>query len=858
LDSQSIHGSDDIQVLVKDSPYTHIEIGGRNAAQLWVPPLRQAGVAPRKDLDLLLGRFAITDLAGRGALWQDCLDWCGRPDPVSIRCITGHGGCGKTRFALELLHHLRGKPNWDARFVSFSSPEPFDFWKKTHGSNQVLLVFDYAGDVAAPLAESLRGLVRNPPENPQRRLRILLLARTASWDTGWLASLKPSSTVEPSVAELFDPSEPLVLNPLNQPDRIAVFAQALKKAAAFAKLPEPPLPDPALFAQPRAEETLRDPLALIMAAVVGIRNGVPQALSLTRVQLAYEAAEILVAQRLTGAFPENAQMAHHMAAYVTLCGGLSKRAAQDALAVEARENNLGAIANPGAFIDKLHTWFPGEKTDLGAIEPDVVGEAFLLGTKSPRLVHPEESILRATAQGARKAVDFLMRAAQDLCLTDRDIREEPLRWLGRLIAKGEADDFSLLVDIESAMPESTVVLRPHALYVTELVLERLRPLAASMPDGEENGAGPLSEIARILNNLAARQADVGQREQALGTAREAVALYRKLLERNRDSFLPSLAMSLNNLANRQSDVGQREQALGTAQEAAALYRKLLERNRDAFLPNLASSLHNLAKMQSQMGQPERALETAQEAVSLRRELVERNHDAFLPNLAMSLNNLASFQSDVGQREQALDTAQEAAVLYRELVERNRDAFLPYLATSLDNLSNRQSEVGQREQALGTAQEAAALYRERVERNRDAFLPDLARSLNNLARRQSEVGQREQALGTAQEAAALYRELVERSCDAFAVDLGRSLGSLGQILSGLRRAPEAAQAFAEGLRTTLPYVERYPQALVSLAAWLLPDYIMALRDANLDFDAELVAEAMRVLGPYLSTEKGASA
>ena len=81
-----------------------------------------------------------------------------------MRCITGSGGSGKTRFALELVHHLRTLDGWDGRFVRFEKSEPFDLWGKTSGSNHVLLVFDYAPDNAGTIAASLRA--SNIPSQP--------------------------------------------------------------------------------------------------------------------------------------------------------------------------------------------------------------------------------------------------------------------------------------------------------------------------------------------------------------------------------------------------------------------------------------------------------------------------------------------------------------------------------------------------------------------------------------------------------------------------------------------------------------------------------------------------------------------
>jgi hypothetical protein len=381
---QAAFGHGNVQVLVKESENVHVEISGTKVASLWVPPFRQKLRAGKNiDLALLLATTAITELTGRDQLWCDCLAWCNDSvlDPMSIRCIKGRGGSGKTRFALELIHHLRDLPDWDGRFVRFAKSEPFDLWATTGGTSHVLLVFDYAPDNAVAIANSLRALAENLPIKPARRLRILLLARTANWESGWLSQFKPTSTLEAAqpLRTFFAPEEPIELQPLTVEDRIRVFEQAYKKVAAVLSLPTHPL-DHSVFETKRANETLRDPLELIMGAVVGLRSGVPNALSLTRIGLAYEAAELLIAGRLKQAFPENPVLALHIAACATLTEGLSEQHALSALKVESEANNLGSVPNPRGFLDRLGSWLPAKiGNGLGAIEPDIIGEAFVLG-----------------------------------------------------------------------------------------------------------------------------------------------------------------------------------------------------------------------------------------------------------------------------------------------------------------------------------------------------------------------------------------------------------------------------------------------------------------------------------------------
>ena len=195
MDSQHVAGDNNVQVLVKDSMHVYVRIGGEpRAVSLWVPPFREAPPeGANRDLALLLATTTITKLVGRQGLWNDCIAWCSAPEIVSAFCLTGRGGSGKTRFALELVHALRELNGWDARFVRFRKSEAFDLWTETAGGNHVLLVFDYASDNAAAIAESLRQLTEQPRTDATQRLRILLLARTASWESGWLQQFEPTS-----------------------------------------------------------------------------------------------------------------------------------------------------------------------------------------------------------------------------------------------------------------------------------------------------------------------------------------------------------------------------------------------------------------------------------------------------------------------------------------------------------------------------------------------------------------------------------------------------------------------------------------------------------------------------------------
>lgn len=569
--SQSARGSAITQISVAASKNVNISINGQLAVQLLVPGYpRPLPTENRHEIDLLKAAHAQIPFTGRQAILDDFLEWCSHDPALSMRTLIGRGGAGKTRFAYELYARVRKQPGWSAYFLRFLKNEAkeADLWREIKSKN-ALIIADYASDGARPLADLLRPLADAAPAG--RKIRVLLLARTASWEQGWLASLSSGRTGE-DVDRYFHPREPMELPQFTPEERRLIFQQTMALAAEYMNRPAPlelPLEE---FARKDVAERLADPLTLMMAALMTLESGNASVLLLNRTHLVYEVAQKLVADRMKEAVEEHKELFLHMAAYATLCGGLEQEEALTVLDRESVETHLGKVADAKAFLDKLQAWLPGEKTKtwIGAIEPDIVGEAFILG----RLRKADATILRAAVDRAAPVIQTLVRMAQDFSFSETEERLEPLDWLTKLIERGEADNnLGLLFDLSKALPDSSVVLRKIGLQISTTLCTRLRVLFGST-DAEISEAR-LSSFAASLNNLAIRQSEAGQREAALATAEEAADIYRELAGRNRDVFLSDLAMSLNTLAIRQSAAGQREAALATATEAAGLFRELV-------------------------------------------------------------------------------------------------------------------------------------------------------------------------------------------------------------------------------------------------------------------------------------------
>ena len=803
----------------------------------------------RREFDLLKPYARALPIVGREEEQRSLREWLNAGEKLSIRVLTGQGGSGKTRLALDLCDSLPDE-EWQAGFIDGddlktvcddASMVAWDWTKPT------LVVVDYAATFGETLHRWLGRLVDHvkPDAKP---LRILLLERQADEQSGWWRTVFGGGKArDRAIQERLDPKRPIDIQPLPASNlRREIFLAALSRSAAELEKEPPDVDDSEEFDNRLADLTWGGrPLFLMMAAMLAARDGVGSVLALGRTDLAFDLArreltrigDAAKAQGLDRALLET------LAGYATLCQGLDR----DGLiaAIDIVKQVLRRSGDVGPITDLLRDQLPGQN-GAAAILPDIIGEAAMLRSLEQGGSGPDLALAGFQQTGSRAAASII-RTAQDFVGQSQgaDTITAPLAWLDRLIEREDVafDQLSIisseLIDLLIKFGAS-LALTDHARRITEKIISQLE----LVPDEEESVR---SELARNKSNLAKFLSDLGRREEALAAAEEAVSLRRRLASERPDAFLPDLAMSLNNLANMLSDLGRREEALAAAEEAVSLYRRLASERPDAFLPDLAMSLNNLANRLSDLGRREEALVAAEEDVSLYRRLSSERPDAFLPDLAMSLNNLANMLSDLGRREEALAAAEEAVSLYRRLASERPDAFLPDLAMSLNNLANRLSDLGRREEALVAAEEAVSLYRRLSSERPDAFLPDLAMSLNNLANRLSDLGRREEALAAAEEAVSLRRRLASERPDAFLPDLAVSLFNLGLRFDEHNRPDDANRSNIEAISTLKRSFLHHPPSFIHWMKPMCQQYIERCEALGETPDQELlgpIAEAFQ--------------
>ena len=274
------------------------------------------------------------------------------------------------------------------------------------------------------------------------------------------------------------------------------------------------------------------------------------------------------------------------------------------------------------------------------VEDLVVARAFEMGQQArnacvtlTRASSLDREVALRLARRALRKRPFLWKEALDVALTQGGPMATALK------ALIESSATLPLGEIHDAIPIGHPALAGAALAATR----RLATSAERSPEQQAHWA----------NNLAIRLFDVGERNEALVAAREAMELYRGLAEASPAAYTPRLAASLNNLANCLSAVGEHNEALEAAREAVRLRRALAEASPAAYTPDLAMSLSNLANCLSAVGERNEALVSAREAVELYRGLAEASPQAYIPDLVRSLKTLARILVDSGYSEEAL-------------------------------------------------------------------------------------------------------------------------------------------------------------------------------------------------------------
>lgn len=283
--------------------------------------------------------------------------------------------------------------------------------------------------------------------------------------------------------------------------------------------------------------------------------------------------------------------------------------------------------------------------------------------------------------------------------------------------------------------------------------------------------------AKVLNwvgNLTYMQGDY---DQAASFYHQSLAIRRRLRDRE------GIAASLNNLGGVASKQGDYPRARTYHEESLALHRE--SGNRWA----IAGSLNNLGGIASRQGEYAQARRYHEESLAIRRSLGDQR------GTATSLTNLGIVAEKEGDYVRARMLYSESLEVQQELGDKAG------VALSLANLGNVAAWDGDHSLAHSYHQQSLAIRRDLGDR------PGIAESLNNLGIVASKQADYPTALLCFRESLEIQRQLGNRSGIALSLE---ALGALATARNQAVRAVRllaAAQAIREDIKEPLSSAER---------------------------------------------------
>ncbi len=290
-------------------------------------------------------------------------------------------------------------------------------------------------------------------------------------------------------------------------------------------------------------------------------------------------------------------------------------------------------------------------------------------------------------------------------------------------------------------------------------------------------------------------------DKALGTAEWLHTYYQ--LDKPSDAMLARLKNLLGVLHGEKRHFSDAEKY---CREALVIYRSLVEAHPASYEAGVADICHNLATLL--MSDTKRISETRiseaeelfREALAINRSLTKVNPAAYL-EVASACDSLAMLLSDTDRISEAEEFYREALAICRRLAEANPAACEAYVAKFCNNLAKLLKQTGRISEAEELFREALAINHHLTKVNLAAYE---AKYWNNLAALLGEIGRISEAEELFREALAICRRLAEANPAAYEEGEAMLCHNLAILLRQTGR-PDEAEALrrkAESIRQHL--------------------------------------------------------
>jgi tetratricopeptide (TPR) repeat protein len=561
---------------------------------------------------LLKWNNRLTGMKGRDEEMQALEDWVRKPLKISIGLLSGEGGTGKSRLAIETAEMFRQEGHDAGRPSSYGDN---DISVIARGKSEAFVIIDYAEEHLEQVRELLAVLRKLQEEgNMGISLRVLLVSRNDEdfWRNELVnARMSESLGLSIPLAGIAGDNAPyeIFLNAWEEGKRR--LPKLIKNKKKDEKAEEkPPQVDQVPSMQEFTDWYNQDPLLhsrplfIIAYALELVENPLAKGLGAAAIITKIAEREI---QRLHD-LSLQAEMSEtgllRLAALAAVSGGLTERAVRNfvkdneklMLDINMTETGVGHFfSSETATVDGV---IPAPKPDILAAE--LVDNALSKG-------HGKEGkwlwAAIESAESLAGAISALSRLTHDASyVLEKKGWEKHLSLLAKKV-RGNVERCRKLAPVF----QSNAWRAKNLWQVEEAVYVEL---------AEEAGArGAEGEKAGHLNNLGILHADRGAFDAAEREFGEALEIYRKLAAADPGAYRPDVAMTLNNLGILHADRGAFDAAEREFGEALEIRRKLAETDPGAYEPLLAHTEKNLGMLLIISGRKDTACKTLTEALS---------------------------------------------------------------------------------------------------------------------------------------------------------------------------------------------------------------------------------------------------
>ena len=712
--------------------------------------------------------------------------------------LTGVGGCGKTRLALEVASSLLSEYRdgvWLVGLAGLSDPQliPQEI-ASTLGvreqderslvetlsdylrSKGILLILDnceHLIEACAEVAEVLLHACSN--------LKILATSREALGIGGETAWRVPSLSLPDSVGLGFESAQSIELSDLTKYEAVNLFIDRARDA--------------------QSDFTLTEGNAPVVAHICSRLDGIPLAIELAAARI-----KVLSVEEITSRLDDRFRL---------LTGG-SRTALprQQTLRSTIDWSYQLLLEEERVLLDRLSVFRGGWTLAAaeaicagGGIEKfDVLDHLTSLVDKSLVVTEKASSAgeeIRETRYSLLETVrgysgERLMESGEGAELHDRHLewclvlaeRAQPeftkpdqLKWL----AKIEEDFDNLMAALEwsqggeDAEAELRLAFALSGFWVVRSYLNEGRQLLEKALS--RNGQTPVSIRAKALREAGHMAFFQGDDKRALDLGQESLTLFRELGDKG------SIADALTLIRQVLSEQGSYDQALEIAEEVLALSREIGDKR------TIAGTTGGMSGIAWDQGNYDRALELAEQSLSM----FQKSGEKWM--IAFALSGVALVARKLGDHDRALGLCEESLTLFRELGSKR-------------NTSYPLRILGQVAQDQGDYERAASLHKEALTISWEGRIKgSIVRELEELAKVAIGLGdsRRGALLFGASEALRralgrplppAYHEEYERSMAAGRADLGEE-GFEAALEEGRAMSMEAATEYALKLENVRP-------------------------------------------------------